>query len=40
MEMDPPAEALAAAIGHGNEASGLNNYGGKSAGEELNEDEG
>ena len=40
METDPPAAALAAAIGHGNEVAGLNNYGRKEAGEELNEDGG
>ena len=38
METDPPADALAAAIGHGNEVSGLNNDGWESAGEDLNED--
>ena len=40
MDTDPPADALVAAIGHGNEVSGLNNDGGKEAGEELNEDGG
>ena len=40
METDPPADNLAAAIGHGNEVSGMNNYGGKASGEELNEDGG
>ena len=35
METDPPANDLAAAIGHGNEVSGLNNYGGKASGEEV-----
>ena len=40
MDTDPPTDALAAAIGHGNEVAGLNNDGGKSAGEEPNEDEG
>ena len=38
MEMDPPDDALSAAIGHGNEVSGLNNDGGKASGEDLNED--
>ena len=37
METDPPADALAAAIGHGNKVFGLNNDVGKSSGEELNE---
>ena len=32
METDTPADALAAAIGHGNEISGINNDGGKAAG--------
>ena len=40
METDPPADDLAAAIGHGNEVAGLNNDGGKASGEELNEDGG
>ena len=40
METDPPDEALTAAIGHGNEVSGLNNDGGKASGEEMNEDGG
>ena len=40
MEIDPPADALAAEIGHGNEVSGLNNDGGKASREELNEDGG
>ena len=40
METYPPADNLAATIGHGNEFSGLNNYGGKASGEELNEDGG
>ena len=40
MEMDPPADDLVAAIGHGNEVSGLNNDGGKAPGGELNEDGG
>ena len=40
MEKDPPAEALAAAIGHENEVAGLNNDGGKASREELNEDGG
>ena len=35
METDPPSDALAAAIGHGNEVSGLNNDGGKASGEDL-----
>ena len=38
METDPPYGALEAAIGHGNEVAGLNNDGGNSSGEELNED--
>ena len=38
METDPPADDLAAAIGHGNEVARLNNDGGKASGEELNED--
>ena len=38
MDMDPPADALAAEIGHGNEVAGMNNDGGKAAGEDLNED--
>ena len=37
MDTDPPDEALAAAIGHGNEVAGPNNDGGKASGEELNE---
>ena len=37
MEMDPPADDLVAAIGHGNEVSGMNNDGGKEAGGGLNE---
>ena len=37
METDPPAEALEAAIGHGNEVAGINNDGGKASGEDLNE---
>ena len=40
METDLPADYLAAAIGHGNEVAGLNNEGGRSSGEELNEDGG
>ena len=40
MDMDTPADALADAIGHGNEVAGLNNDGGKAAGEDLNEDGG
>ena len=36
METDPPADYLAAAIGHGNEVAGLNNDGGKTSGEDLN----
>ena len=40
METDPSTGALAAAIGHGNEVTGGNNYGGKALGEELNEDGG
>ena len=38
METDPPADGLATAISHGNEVAGMNNYGGKTSGEELNED--
>ena len=38
MDTDPPADALVVAIGHGNEVAGLNNDGGKAAGEEMNED--
>ena len=38
METDPPADALVAEIGHGNEVTGMNNDGKKAAGEELNED--
>ena len=37
MDMDPPADDLAAEIGHGNEVAGLNNDGGKASGEDLNE---
>ena len=37
MDMDPPDDALAAAIGHGNEVSGVNNDVGNSAGEDMNE---
>ena len=33
METDPPDDALAAAIGHGNEVAGLNNDEGKASGE-------
>ena len=40
METDTSADALAAAIGHGNEVSGMNNYVGKEAGAELNVDGG
>ena len=40
METDPPPGALSAAIGHGNEVSGLNSDGGKATGEYLNEDRG
>ena len=40
METYPPDEALAAAIGHGNKVAGLNNDGGKAAGEEPDEDGG
>ena len=36
MDTDPPADALAAAIGHRNEVCGTNNDGGKAAGDELN----
>ena len=32
METNPPADALADTIGHGNEVAGLNNDGGKAAG--------
>ena len=37
METDPPADALAVAIGHGNKFYGLKNGVWKAAGEELNE---
>ena len=37
METDPPDDAFAAVVGHGNEVAGMNNDGGKAAGEELNE---
>ena len=37
MEMDPPDDALSAAIGHGDEVARLNNYGRKAPGEDLNE---
>ena len=40
MERDLPADALADAIGNGNEVAGLNNDRGKAEGEELNEDGG
>ena len=40
METDLPDDALAAAMGHGNEVAGMNNDGEKSSGEELNEDGG
>ena len=40
METDPPDGALAAAIVHGNVVAGLNNEGGKAAGDDLNEDGG
>ena len=40
METDPPYDALAASISHGNEVAGLNNYGWKAAREELNKDGG
>ena len=40
METDPPADTLAAVIGHGNEVDGPNNDVGKAAGEELNKDGG
>ena len=40
MKTDPPDDAIAAAIGHGNEVYGPNNDGGKASGEELNEDGG
>ena len=35
MEVDTPADALAAAIGHGNEVAILNNDVGKASGVEL-----
>ena len=35
METYPPADALADAIGHGIEVSGMNNDGGKASGEEA-----
>ena len=37
MVTDPPADALADSIGHGNEVAGLNIDGEKSAGDDLNE---
>ena len=37
METNPPSDDLAATIGHGNEVSGLKNYGRKASGEDLNE---
>ena len=37
METDPPADAFAAAIGHGDEVAGMNNEEGKASWEELNE---
>ena len=40
METDPPDDALAAEIGHGNEVAGMNNDGWKAAEEELNKYEG
>ena len=40
MEIDPPDDALTAAIGHGNEVAGLKSNIGKASGEELNEDGG
>ena len=40
METDPPADAFAAEIEHWNEVAGMNNDGGKAAGEDLNEDGG
>ena len=40
METDPPADGLATSISHGNEVAGMNNYGGKTSGEEMNEDGG
>ena len=40
MDTDTPADALADTIGHGNEVAGLNNDGGKAAGEDKNEDGG
>ena len=40
MDTNSPADALAAAICHGNEVDGMNNGGGKAAGEELNENGG
>ena len=42
MEKDPPADDIAATIGHGhgNEVAGMNDDGGKASGEELNEDGG
>ena len=38
MDMDPTADALAAAICHGNEVAGPNNDGWKASGEDLNKD--
>ena len=37
MKTDSPDDALAAAIGHGDEVARLNNYGRKAPGEDLNE---
>ena len=40
METDPPDDALEAAIAHGNEVAGMNNYVGKASWEEFNENDG
>ena len=40
METDPLDDDLADEIGHGNEVSGINNDGGKAAGEDMNKDGG
>ena len=40
MERDLPADALADALGHGNEFSGMDNDGEKAAGEDMNKDGG
>ena len=40
METDPPADALADAIGHRNEVNGMNNDGRNTSGEDMNKDGG